>query len=103
MTSPRSLALLAGSASPIFLVAAVAGWLAGVWPANPLTLGLAAVSVVAGPLLGMIHVGTVDEGYEQAPTEVTVAAAAKILPDPLNTPAPLRPVPSTTGATARTR
>jgi hypothetical protein len=87
MTSPRSLALLAGTASPIFLVAAVAGWLAGVWPANPFTLGLAAVSVVIGPLLGMIHVGTADEGYEDAPAAVTVATAAKkILPDPLSTP-----------------
>ena len=58
--NPRALALLAGFASPIFLIAAVAGWLAGIWPANPFTLGIAAVAVIAGPLLGMFHVATAD-------------------------------------------
>ena len=88
MTSPRSLALLAGLASPIFLAAAVFGWLSGFWPANPITLGIAAVTVIAGPLVGMFHVATADrDDYSDEPVEITVAAAtAKITPDPLVTP-----------------
>ena len=54
----RALALLAAFASPVFMVAAVAGWLFEVWPANPLTLGVAAFVVVGGPLLGIVHVAT---------------------------------------------
>jgi hypothetical protein len=34
----------------------------------------------------MIHVGTADEGSEEAPTEVPLAAVTKIVPDPLSTP-----------------
>jgi hypothetical protein len=83
VTSPRALALLASLASPLFLAAAVAGWLTGAWPANPFTLGLAATAVIAGPLLGMAHVATADDGSEPEP-EITVVA--KILPDPLVTP-----------------
>jgi hypothetical protein len=82
VTSPRALALLASLASPLFLAAAVAGWLTGVWPANPFTLGLAATAVIAGPLLGMVHVATADDGSDPEP-EITVA---KVLPDPLVTP-----------------
>jgi hypothetical protein len=66
MTS-RSLALLAAFASPLFGAAAVAGWLAGVWPATPLTFTAAAVAVIGGPLLGLFHVATADED-DEAPT-----------------------------------
>jgi hypothetical protein len=82
VTSPRALALLASVASPIFLTAAVAGWLTGFWPANPFTLGVAAVAVVAGPLFGLLHVATADKGLEDEP-EITVTT---VLPDPLVTP-----------------
>src|ERR1700759_1508961 len=60
MTS-RSLALLAAPASPLVGAAAVVGWLAGVWPATPLTFMLAATAVVGGPLLALVHVATADE------------------------------------------
>jgi hypothetical protein len=82
VTSPRALALLASAASPVFLAAAVAGWLTGFWPATPFTLAVASVAVIAGPLLGMSHVGTADQGREDEP-EITVT---KIVPDPLITP-----------------
>jgi hypothetical protein len=82
VTSPRALAIFASVASPIFLAAAVAGWLTGFWPANPFTLALASAAVVAGPLLGMVHVATADEGFEDEP-EITVT---KVMPDPLLTP-----------------
>jgi hypothetical protein len=52
----RALAVLAALASPTFLAASVAAWLAGLWPANPLTLGIAALLVVGGPVLGIVHV-----------------------------------------------
>jgi hypothetical protein len=74
MTS-RSLALLAAFASPFIGAAAVAGWLAGVWPATPLTFTAAAAAVIGGPLLGIFHVATADED-DEAPTLVTPAANA---------------------------
>jgi hypothetical protein len=83
VTSPRALALLASVASPVFLAAAVAGWLTGFWPATPFTLGVASVAVIAGPLLGMVHVGTTDKGSEDEPEISTVT---KVIPDPLITP-----------------
>ena len=85
MTS-RALALLAAFASPIFLVAAIAGWLYRVWPANSVTLGIAAFAVASGPLLAIWHVATArevddedDEAYEEAPTAVLRPIPAPIL------------------------
>jgi hypothetical protein len=52
----RALAVLAALASPVFLAATVAAWLCGLWPATPLTLGIAALLVVGGPVLGIVHV-----------------------------------------------
>jgi hypothetical protein len=57
----RALALLTILASPVFVVAAVAGWLTELWPANPTTLVIAAFAVVSGPVLGMVHVATAQE------------------------------------------
>jgi hypothetical protein len=68
----RALSLLAAFASPVFMAAAIAGWLSGQLPATPLTLGVAALLVVGGPVLGILHVATtrVDE---EAPTVVEQA------------------------------
>ena len=60
----RCPALLAAFASPVFLVAAVAGWLYEFWPATPVTLGLAAIAVIGGPVLAIVHVATADEEFE---------------------------------------
>ncbi|MDA0181659.1 hypothetical protein OJ997_15240 [Solirubrobacter phytolaccae] len=65
MTS-RALSLLAAFASPLFLAAAVAGWLYGVWPATPLTFTVAAVVVAGGPILGIWHVATAEKDYIDA-------------------------------------
>jgi hypothetical protein len=54
----RALSILAALASPVFMAAAIAGWLSGQLPATPLTLGVAAVLVVGGPVLGILHVAT---------------------------------------------
>jgi hypothetical protein len=64
LVTARALALLAAFASPVFMVAAIAGWLYEVWPATPLTLGLAAIAVVGGPVLAIVHVATADEERE---------------------------------------
>jgi hypothetical protein len=53
------------------MCAAIAGWLYGVWPANPATLGIAAFVVVSGPLLGIYHVATADEEEDEVEVEVT--------------------------------
>jgi hypothetical protein len=74
VTSSRLLSLLAYCASPIFMASAVAGWLAGLWPANPVTLGAAAALVAGGPFLGMLH-----------------AATAAARPEPVAAPAPAAP------------
>jgi hypothetical protein len=48
--------MLAALASPLFLAAAVAAWAYGVWPATPVTFGIAALVVMSGPLLGIYQV-----------------------------------------------
>ena len=60
MTS-RALALLAAFASPLFMAAAIAGWLSETWPATPLTLSVASLAVIGGPLLGILHIATARE------------------------------------------
>jgi hypothetical protein len=64
MTSSRALALLAAFASPLFMAAAIAGWLSGTWPATPLTLAVSALAVIGGPALGLLHVATAREDYD---------------------------------------
>ena len=71
MTS-RALSLLAAFASPIFIAAAIGGWLYGLWPANPLTFGIAAFVVIGGPILGIVHVATAHEDYEEEEAETAV-------------------------------
>jgi len=75
----RALSLLAAFASPLFLCAAIAGWLYGAWPATPMTLGIAAFAVVSGPLLGIYHVALAREADEddfifEATTQVLTPA-----------------------------
>jgi hypothetical protein len=65
----RALALLASFASPVFGVAAVVGWLYDLWPASPVTFAIAAVTVIGGPLLGILHVATASEGTDELDTE----------------------------------
>jgi hypothetical protein len=78
---PRALSLLAAFASPLFLCAAIAGWLFEVWPANPLTLAVAAVLVMGGPILGIVHVATAGEDDDE-PAETAVAPAPPAAPRP---------------------
>jgi hypothetical protein len=76
----RALSILAAFASPLFLAAAIAGWVYGVWPATPATFTLACVIVAGGPLLGIWHVATADTQHaedwidadyvEEAPTRI---------------------------------
>jgi hypothetical protein len=63
----RALSLSAAFTSPIFLCAAIAGWLYEIWPANPITFSIAAVLVAGGPILGIVHVATTmaDEELEE--------------------------------------
>jgi hypothetical protein len=66
VTSSRALSALAHGASAVFLVAEVVAWIAGLWPATPLTFTVALVVVAAGPLVGMLHVATAEEERPQA-------------------------------------
>ena len=72
----RALALLASFASPVFGVAAVVGWLYDLWPANAVTFAVAAVAVIGGPLLGIVHVTTASEEFEEPVTEPRFVARA---------------------------
>src|SRR3954468_1571949 len=72
MTS-RALALLAAFASPLFMAAAVAGWLSETWPATPLTLSISSLAVIGGPLLAIMHVATARED-DAGPVLAVVAA-----------------------------
>jgi hypothetical protein len=70
----RSLAVLTAIASPVIGAAAVVGWLAGVWPATPLTFMLSAAAVVGGPLVALVHVATAGEGEPAQPARARPAA-----------------------------
>ena len=78
----RALSLLAAFASPVFMAAAIAGWLYGFLPATPVTFGIAAVLVIGGPIVGIVHVMTSDEyEYEdEFETEAVVAMPAPPVP-----------------------
>lgn len=83
--TPRALSLLAAFASPLFLAAAVAGWLYGVWPATPTTFTIAAIVVTGGPVLAIWHVATAEKDYIDADyvEEPTVALAPEPAPLPI--------------------
>ena len=75
--TPRALSLLAAFASPIFLCAAIVGWLHGLWPATPVTLGIAALTVCSGPLVAIFHVATENlEDEEDDVSEPTFVATS---------------------------
>jgi hypothetical protein len=101
VTSSRALSLLAALVSPVFLAAAIAGWMYGLWPANPVTLGIAGLLVGGGPLLGIAHVAMArgaqeaDEG-DEAPTVVMAPRAA--VPPVAPTPPPLALTPKAAAA-----
>jgi hypothetical protein len=65
----RALSLLAAFASPVFMAAAITGWLSGFLPATPLTLGVAAVLVIGGPVLGIVFIATT---RDEAPEDETI-------------------------------
>jgi hypothetical protein len=74
VTSARALSLLAHAASAVFLVAEVAGWALGWWPATPLTFTVALVVVAVGPVVGMLHVATAREAMAPAPAPAPAPA-----------------------------
>ena len=80
----RAFSLLAAFASPVFMCAAIAGWLYGVWPANPLRSRSPAFAVISGPLLGIYHVATADARRRRGAEAVVrqVAAVARPAPRP---------------------
>jgi hypothetical protein len=79
----RALSLLAAFASPVFMAAAIAGWLYGIWPANLVTLGISAFVVVGGPIVGIVHVATAREAYEEAEAETAVLPLPVLVPQPV--------------------
>jgi hypothetical protein len=83
MTS-RALALLAAFASPLFMAAAIAGWLSETWPATPLTLSLASLAVIGGPLLGILHVATAREGGDESVLAVVTTPSGRKRKIPLD-------------------
>jgi hypothetical protein len=83
----RALSILSACSSPVFMAAAIAGWLFEVWPATPVTLFIAAFVVMTGPALGIVHVVTAkrsdDEDAAEAETVVTPAPALGYRPTPI--------------------
>jgi hypothetical protein len=88
----RALSFLAALASPVFMCAAIAGWLFEVWPATPLTFSVAGLLVAGGPIAGIVHVATA-KGYEDEEAD-DVAQATVELPAPtlVRRPAPIRAI-----------
>jgi hypothetical protein len=83
MTS-RALALLAAFASPLFMAAAIAGWLSETWPATPLTLTIASLAVIGGPLLGILHVTTAREDDDEPVLAVVTTPSGRKRKVPLD-------------------
>jgi hypothetical protein len=81
VSSARALSLLAHAASGVFLVAEVAGWVLGWWPATPLTFTVALVVVAVGPAVGMLHVATAEEALPE-PAAPVRPAPARVAPAP---------------------
>jgi hypothetical protein len=79
----RALSLLAAFASPVFIAAAIGGWLYGVWPANPMTFTIAALLVIGGPILGIVHVATASEEYEEEEETVVLPVPAPVVQRPV--------------------
>jgi hypothetical protein len=98
-SAARALAWLAGLASPVFVAAAIVGWLRHLWPATPLTFAIAAVAVLAGPVLALAHLATV---RDDEPAERPPAPAPPPPPRPARRPpAHARPAWAMTPARAR--
>ena len=87
----RALSLLAGLASPVFMCAAIAGWLFDLWPANPLTLGISGLLVVGGPVVGIVHVATAKEREDEEEETVVMAAPVLVRRPVLREPAVMTP------------
>ena len=62
------------------MAAAVAAWLLELWPATPTTLCIACLTVLAGPMLGQLHVATASQRRDEQPEPefVTSVASAPI-------------------------
>src|SRR6059058_610003 len=86
----RALALLAALTSPVFMAGAVVAWVLELWPATPVTLAVAAVAVLGGPLLGLTHARGVRERQPEPP-----------LPPAPQPPKPVHPVAPMTPERAR--
>jgi hypothetical protein len=65
------------------MAAAIGAWLYGLWPANPVTLAISAFVVIGGPILGIVHVATAREEYEEAEEQTVVLR----VPVPVQRPA----------------
>jgi hypothetical protein len=89
-----ALSFLTTLASVVFAMAAISGWVLGAWPANPLTLLVAAVVVVGGPGLALLFRGST-RPVAPAPARVSlpapVPASRPARPLVLATPAPRLP------------
>jgi hypothetical protein len=83
MTS-RALALFAAFASPLFMAAAIAGWISETWPATPLTLTVASLAVVGGPLLGILHIATAREDHDEPMLAVVTTPSGRRRKIPLD-------------------
>ena len=76
-----ALSFLSTLAGVAFAMGAIAGWVLGLWPATPLTLGVATTVVVGGPLLGALFRGSARA--PAPPPRPPVVAAAPPRPHPL--------------------
>jgi hypothetical protein len=91
LVTSRALSLLAAFSSPVFMGAAIAGWLCGLWPANPVTLGISAFVVIGGPILGIVHVATAHEDDDEAEEETVVLPVPVPVQQRPPAPVPLHP------------
>jgi hypothetical protein len=89
------LTLLTTLSSVAFAVAAIAGWVLGMWPATPVTLGVAAAVVVGGPLVAALLTRGVRSSVTPRPRVIAQPPAPPVRPAPrllAAEPAPLPPL-----------
>jgi hypothetical protein len=75
-----ALSVLSALASAAFAAAAAIGWTMSLWPATPVTLGIASSVVIAGPLTSALLLRAIRAGSpaRQAPAAPTRAAAPAV-------------------------
>jgi hypothetical protein len=84
-----ALSFLSTFAAAVFAIGAVAGWVLHLWPATPLTLGVAAIVVIGGPVTSMLLLHGVRGESAAAAARAVRVRVRQAAPAPVRAAAPM--------------